>query len=107
MIITLFIILISAFYTAFILSSVYFLFSYLYFLWRLICGIGGFLAGLVIPHDNGYTISIVEKLEGKGKGKITVAVPFRNRRVPYYIHEHVGKNMYAMATSRGISFCQG
>jgi hypothetical protein len=32
--------------------------------------------------------------KGKGKGKITVAVPFRNRRVPYYyIHEHVGKNI--------------
>jgi Kef-type K+ transport system membrane component KefB len=25
--------------------------------------IGGFLAGLVVPHDNGYAISIVEKLE--------------------------------------------
>ena len=24
---------------------------------------GGFLAGLIIPHDNGFAISIVEKLE--------------------------------------------
>ena len=25
--------------------------------------LGGFLAGLIIPHDNGFAISIVEKLE--------------------------------------------
>lgn len=25
--------------------------------------VGGFLAGLIIPHDNGYAISIVEKIE--------------------------------------------
>ena len=24
---------------------------------------GGFLAGLIIPHDNGYAIALVEKLE--------------------------------------------
>ena len=48
----------------FTLSSVFFLLlSYLKFQSRLIFGIGGFLAGLLIPHDNGYSISIVEKLE--------------------------------------------
>ena len=48
----------------FILSSVYFFFSPFFISNRdLRFGIGGFLAGLVIPHDNGYTISIVEKLE--------------------------------------------
>jgi len=48
MAITLFIVLISAFFTDII--GVHPIF-------------GGFLAGLVIPHDNGYTISIAEKLE--------------------------------------------
>jgi len=48
MTITLFIVLISAFYTDII--GVHPIF-------------GGFLAGLVIPKDNGYTISILEKLE--------------------------------------------
>ncbi|KAF8806126.1 hypothetical protein BYT27DRAFT_7224470 [Phlegmacium glaucopus] len=48
MTITLFIVLISAFFTDII--GVHPIF-------------GGFLAGLIIPHDNGYAISIVEKLE--------------------------------------------
>ena len=26
-------------------------------------GTGGFLAGLIIPHENGYAIAVVEKLE--------------------------------------------
>ena len=43
--------------------------------------------------------------KGNGKGKITVAVPFRNRRVPYYTHEHVRKNMYATATS-ALACCE-
>ena len=29
---------------------------------------------------------------------LTVTDPFRNRWVLYYTHEHVRKNMYAMAT---------
>ena len=49
----------------FTLSSVYFLFSPFFISNSdlTLFGIGGFLAGLVIPHDNGYTISITEKLE--------------------------------------------
>jgi len=48
MTITLFIVLISAFFTDIIGIHAIF---------------GGFLAGLVVPHDNGYAISITEKLE--------------------------------------------
>ena len=67
MTITLFIVLISAFYTDIIgvhpIFGIVSLFSPFYFQSRLNFGIGGFLAGLVIPHDNGYTNSITEKLE--------------------------------------------
>ena len=65
--ITLFMVLISAFYTDIIgvhpIFGIFSLFSFLYFRSGLTFGISGFLAGLVIPHDNGYSISIVAKLE--------------------------------------------
>lgn len=48
MTVTLFIVLISAFFTDII--GVHAIF-------------GGFIAGLIVPHDNGYAISLVEKLE--------------------------------------------
>ena len=64
MTITLFIVLISAFYTDIIgVHPIFGIFSLFSLSLLLNFGTGGFLAGLVIPHDNGYTISIVEKLE--------------------------------------------
>ena len=65
MAITLFLVLISAFYTDIIGVHPIFgiFFSFLLYLIGLKFKIGGFLAGLVIPHDNGYSISVAEKLE--------------------------------------------
>ena len=69
MTITLFIVLISALYTDIIgVHPIFGIFSLSFLTLFPIATylnfkIGGFLAGLIIPHDNGYTISIVEKLE--------------------------------------------
>lgn len=62
---TLLIVLISAFYTDIIgIHPIFGIFFFSHFLSpNSSPKIGGFLSGLIIPHDNGYAISITEKLE--------------------------------------------
>lgn len=45
---------------------------------------GGFLAGLIIPHENGYAIALVEKLEDLLS---LIFIPLVSSNVPYLPHE--------------------
>lgn len=45
---------------------------------------GGFLAGLIIPHENGYAIALVEKLEDLLS---LIFIPLVSSNVPYLPHD--------------------
>ncbi len=45
---------------------------------------GGFLAGLIIPHENGYAIALVEKLEDLLS---LIFIPLVSGNVPYLPHD--------------------
>jgi hypothetical protein len=60
--------------------------------------LGGFLAGLIIPHENGFAISLVEKLED------LVSILFLPIVGGVYIYNSVVTNSICISTSLSLDY---